>query len=386
MRNTCCFLSVLLCLVLSLSACRQGHHSPVSETHCVKQATLPVKYAKGFVVDYYNGFKVITVKSLADSTSITAQYVLVPANKPCPTDFKDAVLLSSPVRKVVCVSTNHIAAMECLGLVDSIVAVANTDLIFSGHVQKKVESKTIVDIGASELNYEKIAQLQPSFVFTSGDWDGGNKMKAKLNTLHIPVVLNLDYAEQDPLARAEWIKFVAAFYDREFEADSIFSGIESRYDELKQIAKTARARPSVFVNIPFKEIWYMPCGTNYMAQLIYDAGGNFLWHQSTATNGLNLNLDYEAVYSKASTADYWLNTGFVTSLKELAQVDKKNTFFDAFKNRKVFNNNFRNTRSGGFDFWESGVVNPDKILADLIFIFHPELLPAHRLYYYQQLK
>lgn len=32
------------------------------------------------------------------------------------------------------------------------------------------------------------------------------------------------------------------------------------------------------------------------------------------------------------------------------------------------------------------MVHPDVILADLIRIFHPDLLPNHELYYYQRLK
>ena len=155
---------------------------------------------------------------------------------------------------------------------------------------------------------------------------------------------------------------------------------------LKEKAKTVSVKPTVFSNLPFKEIWYMPCGDNYMAKLIEDAGGNFLWRDAKATNGLNLNLDYEAVYAKAADADYWVNTGFAKSLREIKEADKKNTFFKAYKAEKVFNNDNRNTSAGGFDFWESGAVNPDKVLADLIFIFHPELLPNHELYYYRKLK
>ena len=130
----------------------------------------------------------------------------------------------------------------------------------------------------------------------------------------------------------------------------------------------------------------MPCGDNYTARLIADAGGDFLWKDAKATNGLNLNLDYEAVYAKAAKADYWLNTGFARSLSEIKSADKKNELFAAYKTGKVYNNNLRNTPSGGFDFWESGALHPDKVLADLIHILHPELLPDYQLYYYQPLK
>jgi iron complex transport system substrate-binding protein len=41
---------------------------------------------------------------------------------------------------------------------------------------------------------------------------------------------------------------------------------------------------------------------------------------------------------------------------------------------------------GGNDYLESGVVNPDRLLEDLIAIFHPELLPDHGLFYFRHLE
>lgn len=382
------FISVLFLwsVLCGLWSCKGRTQTKEQHVHCVKEFSLPVKYAKGFSIDYYNGFKVITVKDWRDTAKILAQYVLLPHGKSAPVDFGNAVLLDTPVRKIICISTNHISALAQLGLLDSIGGVANIGLIYNKEVVALIQQNRIADVGRDDLNYEKIVELNPSFVFTSGNWDGGDKMKMKLNSLHIKSVLNLDYMEQEPLARAEWLKFVAAFYDKEAEADSIFLEIEKNYLELKERAKSVSIKPTVFANIPFKEIWYTPCGENYMAKMIADAGGEYLWKDTKANNGLNLNLDYEAVYTKAADADIWLSNGFAGSLDEIKSADKKNSFFKAFKTKHVFNNDKRNTPSGGFDFWESGGLAPDKVLADLIFIFHPELLPKHQLYYYRKLK
>ena len=51
----------------------------------------------------------------------------------------------------------------------------------------------------------------------------------------------------------------------------------------------------------------------------------------------------------------------------------------------IYNNNERISSGGGNDYYESGPINPQKVLADLIKIFHPELLPDHELYYYKKL-
>lgn len=380
------FLLILVVLCF-FNACRQkpgaaAHNTP----HCVKEASLPLKYAQGFAVDYYNGFKVITVRDVKDSTKPMLQYVLLPKGKAAPVDFANAILIDTPANKVICVSTTHIAEMQRLGLLHLVAGVTNRSLIYSKEVLAAMDAGTIADLGSEEMNYEKLLSLQPSFVFTSGSYDGGDKMRSKLDALKIKMVLNLDYMEQDPLARAEWLKFVGAFFDMEYEADSIFMEIEKNYTALREKAKAVSAKPTVFCNMPFKEVWYMPSGQNYTARLIADAGGDFLWKDAPSTNGLNLNLDYEAVYGKAAKADVWLGTGFAQSLAEIKAADKKNALFAAYKAGNVYNNDLRNTPSGGFDFWESGVVNPDKALADLLFIFHPELMPGHQLYYYRKLK
>jgi iron complex transport system substrate-binding protein len=378
---------VVCCLLFAVAGCHSKTNTPQhQQPHCIKEASLPVKYAKGFAVDYYNGFKVVSVKDVKDSSKIMVQYVLLPKGKAAPVDFATALLIDTPVTKVICISTTHIAEMQRLGLLPMVAGVTNRSLIYSKEVQAAMDAGTIADLGSEEINYEKLLELNPSFVFTSGSYDGGDKLKSKLDALHIKTVLNLDYLEQDPLARAEWLKFIGAFFDMEYEADSIFTEIETNYLALREKAKGVTVKPTVFCNIPFKEVWYMPSGQNYTARLIADAGGDFLWKETQSTNGLNLNLDYEAVYSKAAEADIWLGTGFAKSLAEIKAADKKNALFKAYQTGRVYNNDLRNTPSGGFDFWESGVVNPDKALADLLFIFHPELMPGHELYYYRKLK
>lgn len=376
---------LVICLLLSACKPTTTNEKHRTKTHCVKEASLPVKYAKGFSVDYYNGFKVVSVKDVKNG-AVVAQYVLLPKGKAAPVDFANAVLIDTPVTNVICISTTHVAELKRLGLLEHVGGATNLPLFYDKELVDKVKSGTIADLGQHEMNYEKLLSLNPAFVFTDGGYDGGDKMKAKLDALKVKSVLNLDYMEQNPLARAEWLKFIGAFFDKEYEADSMFNTIETNYTALQQKVKNVSAQPTVFCNLPFKEVWYMPCGDNYMAQLIADAGGNFLWKNDTIANGLNLSLDYEAVYAKAASADYWINPGFAHSLKDIREMDSKNVNFGAYKNNKVYNNNLRNTTADGFDFWESGTVSPDVILADLIYIFHPELLPNHQLYYYQKLK
>ena len=52
---------------------------------------------------------------------------------------------------------------------------------------------------------------------------------------------------------------------------------------------------------------------------------------------------------------------------------------------KVYNCDKRRVTGGGNDYWESGVVQPDVVLRDLIKIFHPELESDKEFVYYRKL-
>ena len=87
----------------------------------------------------------------------------------------------------------------------------------------------------------------------------------------------------------------------------------------------------------------------------------------------------------ALQADFWLNVGYVDSRADIAARDVRYKAFRPFRQSTIFNNNKRVNDLGANDYWESGAVNPHLILADLIRILHPELLPDHELVYYKQL-
>lgn len=381
-RNKIMHIAFFVAFAVLFCCCNQPQKQ---KSPCQKQSSLPLQYKPHFSVDYYDGFKVITVFG-TDSASVIGQYVLLPQKKPAPVGFENATLIETPVRGSIAVSTNHVAIYSKLGIVDTLLGVANATLIYDTVVQKNLADGKLKSVGSNEYNFELMAMLQPTFVLHSGSYDGGDKLQVKLQSMGIKTVLCADYMEQNPLARAEWIKFVAAFYNLEQVADSLFQITEKNYLRLQQLAASTKFKPKVFCNMPFKEIWYMPTGQNFSAQLIADAGGDFLWKEAMPNNGLNLSLDYEAVYAKAANADVWLINSLANSLNEVKGADAKHQDFAAYKNGKVYNHNNRTTASGGSDYWESGVMSPDVLLADLIHIFHPDLMPAHQLIYYKKLQ
>jgi iron complex transport system substrate-binding protein len=205
----------------------------------------------------------------------------------------------------------------------------------------------------------------------------------KLREAGLPVVINAEWSEQEPLAMAEWIKFIALFFNREAEAEAIFNNIAEEYIRLKGRAAVVQDRPTVLTGAPFQGTWWMAGGRSFFARLLEDAGAVYLWNDNDDTGAIPLS--FEAVYARAAYADFWINTGYWEHRVEALEEDPRFAEFRAYRAGTMYNNNNRVNGYGGNDFWESGRANPHLVLADLVAIFHPELLPGHEFVYYRKL-
>ena len=187
------------------------------------------------------------------------------------------------------------------------------------------------------------------------------------------------------MARAEWIKFFAAFVNKSDEANIIFSEVEKDYLTLRELAKNYKDKPNVLTELKFGDVWYVPGGKSYMAQLINDANANYFWREDTATGSLQLS--FEAVYKKAQTADYWLNVSLCTTKEQVVSQDKRYADFEAYKKNGIYNNNLYCNKLNYSTYWETGMIYPNRILSDMIQMFHKQAKDSlgRNFYYYKQL-
>jgi len=142
----------------------------------------------------------------------------------------------------------------------------------------------------------------------------------------------------------------------------------------------------VFNEIKYSDSWYMPGGKSYVAELLNDAGANYLWRDNENTGSIPLS--FEQVYAVAKDADFWINLSTLRHKRELLSYDSRYSEFKAFKNGQLYNNNLYSNALGYTVYWETGMIYPDRILCDLIRIFHPETKNSlgDKMNYYLQLK
>lgn len=369
--------------VLFIFGCQQK--KSIATTAASDSAATVLRYASGFTVTYQNdNTKLVEVLYPFQGATSGYQYLLVPKGQPVPEHESTTRVIMIPLSSVVCTSTTHIPLLDYLDETDKLVGFPTTDYISSEKARRLVDAGKVQELGIDKgLNLERIAVLNPDMVmgYTMNSDYGQFK---KVEEINIPVVLNAEYLEKDPLGRAEWIKFMALFFNKEKKADSIFQVIEKEYLHAKALADGVHNKPTVLSGIVYGDTWFLPAGQNYAAQLLRDAGYKYFWDDDL-TNGF-LELSFEAVYDRAHDADFWIGVGSFSTLKEIENADHRYAKFKPFKQKQVYTSNARKGAKGGSEFLELGYLRPDIILKDLVKIAHPELLKDHELFFHEKLK
>jgi iron complex transport system substrate-binding protein len=358
----------------------------VKKNSVVHQAdSLALKYAKGFTVrSLSDGNKLVEVGQPYQGAKSGYRYLLVRKGNQVPPHEANVVVITVPIESIVCTSTTHIPLLDYLNETHKLIGFPTTDYISSEKTRARIDSGKVKDLGIDKgMNIEELFLLKPSLVMGYTMTSELGQLK-KIKDLGIPVVINAEYLEPHPLGRAEWIKFMALFFNKEKEADSVFQLIEKEYLTTQSIASSAATKPTVMSGIVYGGAWFMPGGENYAATLLRDAGCRYLWGD-TDSNGF-IEIDFESVYAKAKEADYWIGVSNIASLNDLEKTDKRYSLFKPFKEKSVFSYNARTGAKGGSEFLELGYLRPDIILKDLVKIAHPDLLPEHRLFFHKKLE
>ncbi len=333
-----------------------------------------IRYAERFTIKTNNNEIVATVKLEAGQEQ---QYIF---HKKDSVQEKSNATASNtievPLEKVVCLASPHICLINSLQETDKIIGLEDYKSVYNPAILDKVRSGKIYEVGNyDQLNLELLVNIHPDAIFESvssmSGRNAGQLENLALRTIAIPA-----HFETHPLGRLEWIKFFALFFDKQQYADSIFTAIESSYLHTSQLTQSATHKPTVVAGYFSKGVWVAPGGKSYFAQLLKDAGADYIW-KDDSTSG-NIKLNYEQLLSKGLGADYFINIQMI--FKEREQVLNEMPEIRSFKsisNNNFYMNNAMVNAFGKNNYWEQGFVEPQVILKDLGRIFHPELFPDY---------
>ncbi|MFR9650810.1 MAG: ABC transporter substrate-binding protein [Rikenellaceae bacterium] len=339
-----------------------------------------VKYAKGLSVREHGGVKLVEISDPTGKSKTKYKYALIPrdnSSQKAPEGYDPIVV---PTQRVICMTTLQLSGFIKLGATDNIVGVTSTRFLQNESMSARLKRGELARIGIEgEFDTEVVLSLKPDVIFVSPFKRGGYDA---VENLGIPMLTYLGYKEPSPLGQAEWIKLIGLLLGREREAESCFDEIESKYIGLQAMVTETDYRPKVLSGEMHSGNWYVVGGKSSLAQLFRDAGGEYFMQSDDETGGFYV--DYETVYTQGYDADFWRivnNFDGEYSYEHLAAADGRYRDFEAFKRRQVI---YCNLHEG--PFYENTPMEPEVVLADLVKIFHPTLLPDYEARYYKLMR
>lgn len=379
--------TILLIIIIVTVSCTSNKNpeeitNKISES---KNITTRLKHATNFKIFHDGSHKIVEIVAPFPGAIESLRYRLIPKSEKTSNQAQNysETIIYIPVETFVCTSTTHLAPLDMLNVEERLIGFPSTEYISSSSIRDQVISGKTIELGKdNDLNIELLMELSPELVM-SYTMTGNYNLLDPIKKIGIPVIMNAEYLEKTPLGRAEWIKYMALFFNKEKQADSIYNIIEGNYIMTQSLISNVADLPTVMSGVVYGDTWYVPGGQSWSSKFFKDAGANYAWKNDISTGSLQLS--FESVYEKVQYSDFWIGAANYFSLNELKKADYRYANFNAFVEGNVYSYNARTVDSGGNDYFESGFSRPDIVLNDLVKILHPNLLPDHKLYYFRQL-
>ena len=376
MKKTTLLFSVVVLLLAGCKGRYGSSHAGIGGT----ADTTTIKYAQGFTLTYCGDIRLIDLQDPQKEETQSFHYALIPKDGTTQEIPQGYTPVPVPISKVICMTSLQLSSFIKLGELDAVVGITSTRHLFNEEMNQRIKDGRTHKIGIEgNFDNEVIMAVNPDIILISPFKRGGYEA---LKNVDITLVPHLGYKETTPLGQAEWIKFAGMLLGCEGKADSIFAGIESRYNALTELTRNVSRRPVVFSGELQGGNWYAVGGQSFLARIFKDAGGDYFLKDDPHSGGFTM--DYEVVYSQAANADYWRIVNSYNgdySYSVLADDDTRYTDFKAFKQHGVVYCNMSRK-----PFYESMPMEPELVLSDFIKVFHPELLPDYTPHYYELLK
>lgn len=366
MKKTSHVSLILLFTALMLASClRSGHNAARTLDPNDSVITAARLLSMQRTPDY-------TVVTVGDpwKGGVLHRYVLVPCDKELPANLPEGTVVRTPISRALVYSSVHTSLFGELGCLEAVRGVVDKQYFIDSTLVAAINAGTVADCGNSmNPTVERVIDMQPDAILLSPYQDASYGQIAKLD---IPIIECADYLEYDPLGRAEWVKFYGELVGKQQQADSLYNAVLQAYNGLKEKASGAKNRPTVVTEMVINGIWNVPGGQSYMARILADAGGRYLWADDKNTGSLAL--DFNQVLAVAQNADYWfLKWTNINSLKDLQGAYDLNREMAAFKNKRVYVCDTDKTR-----FFDRIPFHPEVLLREFSAIMHPELFPDYQ--------
>lgn len=368
----------LLGLLLALGVgCKSRHSASAGDA----LSALRMEYAGRIRIDSSEHYILVRVQNPWDTARILHTYVLVGRETELPEGLPEGTLVRTPVEKALVYSSVHCGLLSELGAIDQIGGICDLQYIEIPEIQNRCASGRMVDAGNTmNPDIEKIIDFHPDAILLSPFENSGGY--GRIEKLGIPIIECADYMETSPLGRSEWMRFFGLLFGKRRQADSLFTAVRADYLQLCDLVKSVNQRPTVISELKSGSAWYVPGGKSTTGRLYQDAGATYMWAEDEHSGSIPLS--FETVFDRGQDADFWLfkyNRQQDKTLTELKSDYASYAGFRAFQTGQVYGCN-----SGQVPFYTETPFHPERLLEDLIRIFHPGVLPAGECRYFKRLE
>ena len=361
---------------VALCACKREASFAYDDVVSADTLTRHAQYLT--IADCGGGLVRVDIANPWDEDKMLARYALVDRDSVVPDTLpSDIVVIRTPVERAAVFSSVHTGAFEELGALGQVAAIADSHYFMSDDTVSALLCRgDIVDLGSvSSPSVELMAASGVKAVLRSPmQGVAGAKYPSG-----VAAVECADYMEPTPIGRAEWILLLGELTGKRQEARDILDKVIDNYSSLVFKAGSATTpRPKILAEPEYSGVWYVPQGGSYMARLYADAGADWPWADTTGSGSLSLSL--EEVAAKALDADLWLvrSYGYETTTSTLKALNPRYTAFEAWKRGNIYSCDTEKR-----NIFNDVAFHPDKVLAEYIAIFHPELMPGYELQYFK---
>ena len=356
---------ILFSIVYTMSSCNLASKSK-SDIANINDTLNLVSYAQNFkIYSIESGFRLI----IKDGFGSDKEFYIFNDTIAIPDEFSDKQIIRTPVRSAITFSSTQWSVFQKLEEISRVKGVLESNYTKNEEILRLVAEGKITDVGMStNVNAEKLINLQPDLILYT-PYPGIDY--SHLGQLSGATMLSFpDYLESHPLGRAEWMKVVGLLCGKEDVTNKWFDDVVRRYETLSERCSSVEKKPTIFSDLPFENQWYVPGGNSYIAKIFADAGGDYIWKDNESTGSLHI--DAESVLLKAQQADFWrvinsYDTPF--TYERLKNENELYPLFKAFEEKQLL---VCDVRECGY--FEKSQYEPDMLLADFIYHFHPELL------------
>ena len=281
--------------------------------------------------------------------------------------------IENPIQYFACLSSTHIGMMCELGMQDQIVAVSNLKYVYDA----KLKSLQPAVLGEEQdISVEKVLTSNAEVVIYSAFSSSFPKEKV-LNKVGVKCIPNFDWRETNPLGRAEWILLFGYLTGHAEEAKIKFKEICDNYEGIKMSVDTSKFISTLSGNMT-GDFWYAPAGDSYHAQLLKDAGLNYVFSEETGTGSLSYS--FEKIVGLSKGVDLWLNPGF-KSKQEIIKAHPKSRLLPVLEQSLLFCYTHNSNK-----YWELSACRPDLVLADYSELKKRDKMNPNELFFYKRVE